>query len=197
MNNLRKPILLSLALALAGCGAADTPSDPPLAGARIGGPFRLINQDGRSVSDGDFAGRYRAIYFGYTYCPDVCPVDVQNLMRAYQSFATAEPEQAKRLAPIFISIDPARDRPPELKQFAAAFPGPLTALTGTEAQIAEVARAYGVAYMKREPEAGMEGYLVDHARLAMLLGPKGEPIALLPTEESAEAVLREFQTWVK
>ena len=78
-------LLLGLApLLLTGCGTREA---PPLAGAKLGGPFTLTDQDGRKVSDSDFAGKYRLIYFGYTFCPDICPTDVQTLMRGYRKLA--------------------------------------------------------------------------------------------------------------
>src|SRR5689334_4597906 len=100
-----RPFLLALPLLLAACGqSAAPPSQAPLAGARIGGPFTLVNQDGRQVSDRDFAGRYRLMYFGYTYCPDVCPVDLQKLMAGYKQLEGSDPEIAAKIAPIFVSV---------------------------------------------------------------------------------------------
>ena len=138
-----RAFLLALPLAIAACGQPVSP-EAPLAGASIGGPFTLVNQDGRQVSDRDFAGRYRLMYFGYTYCPDVCPVDLQKLMSGYAQLEKADPKAAEKVAPIFVSVDPERDKPPVLKQYVSAFHPKLTGLTGSPAEIAKVAKAYAI-----------------------------------------------------
>lgn len=187
-------ILLTFLAFLAGCTA---PSEaPPLQGAAIGGPFTLTDQDGRTVTDETFDGRYRVVYFGYSYCPDVCPVDLQHIAQGYAAFEKAAPEKAARVQPIFVSVDPARDRPAVLKQYVSAFHPRLVGLTGTPEQLAAAAKAYGVYYQKREVEGASE-YLMDHSRSAILFGPKGEPIALLPQDRGAAAVTAELQRWVR
>ena len=110
---MNKTLLIALMLGcvtLSSCGTANNQS-PPLAGARMGGAFSLINQDGKTVSDRDFAGQYRLVYFGYSFCPDVCPVDVQRLMQGYRKFEADDQKAAARLQPIFITVDPQRDTP--------------------------------------------------------------------------------------
>jgi protein SCO1/2 len=196
MNN-RPTLRMLLALLLGGMtlAACQKSEEPPLAGARIGGPFTLTDQDGKQVSDTGFAGKYRLIYFGYTYCPDVCPVDVQTLAAGLKQLEKSDPARASKIQPIFITIDPARDTPPVLKQFVAAFHPRLIGLTGTEAQIGAVAKEFVVYYKKQPPAPGATGYLMDHARQAMLMGPKGEPLALIPQDEGPEAVARELARW--
>ena len=193
-----KPFLslaLLLALLLAACSGGGREA-PPLEGARLGGSFTLTDQDGRLVSDKQFDGRYRLIYFGFTYCPDVCPVDLQNIGQALRQLEKSDPHVAARLQPIFISVDPARDTPPVLKQYVAAFHPRLIGLTGTEDQVAEVARKHGVFYRKGE-RTGANDYMVDHSRIALLFGPKGEPIAIVPHDKGAEAIAEELRRWVK
>jgi protein SCO1/2 len=189
--------LLSILLALL-LGACSGPGEdaPPLQGARLGGPFTLTDQDGREVSDKQFDGRYRLIYFGFTYCPDVCPVDLQNVGQALREFEKSDLERAKRVQPIFISVDPARDTPPVLKQYVAAFHPRLVGLTGSEEQIADVAKKHGVFYQKGERSRANE-YMVDHSRIALLFGPKGEPIAILPHDKGADAIAQELKRWVR
>lgn len=189
------PLLMLAPLALTGCGGAS--EAPPLQGARIGGAFTLTDQDGRKVSDTAFAGRYRLIYFGYTYCPDVCPTDVQTLMKGYRKLEADNPALAARIQPIFITIDPERDTPEKVKQFVRAFHPRLIGLTGSEAEIAAVAKAYAIYYKKQAPVAGAEGYLMDHARQAMLFGPGGEPIALITQDKDADAVVADLERWAR
>jgi protein SCO1/2 len=187
--------LLTILLLLMSCGAAD-PGPPPLEGARIGGPFTLTSHEGRRVSDRDFAGKYRLVYFGFTFCPDVCPVDLQSVGAALRQFERSDPERAARVQPIFISVDPARDTPQVLRQYVAAFHPRLIGLTGNEAEIAQVARAYGVYYQRGEPIAG-GGYGVDHWRGIVLYGPQSEPIAILPHDQGPAAIAAELERWVR
>ena len=115
-KNLRLWLVLAVALLLAaglGWMRFSTPPAPPgnLAGASLGGPFTLTNQDGQTVRDTDFAGRWRLIYFGYGFCPDVCPTDLALVGRGLQEFEAQEAGRAANVAPIFITIDPERDTP--------------------------------------------------------------------------------------
>jgi protein SCO1 len=187
-------ILLGV-LAAAGCDQ-NAAEKPPLAGARMGGAFSLVNQDGKTVTDRDFAGKYRLIYFGYTYCPDVCPVDVQRLMQGLSAFEKADKAAAEKLQPIFITVDPQRDTPTVVKQFVTAFHPRLIGLTGTDAQIAAVAKKYAAVYQKGEGSS-KDAYLVDHSRTAVLYGPDGSPIALIPQDDTAAAIARELARWVR
>ena len=109
---------------------------PPLKGATMGGPFTLTDQNGRRVSDRDFAGKYRLVYFGYTFCPDVCPVDLQVIGAGLRRFEASDPARAARVQPIFITVDPARDTPAVLRQYVAAFHPRLIGLTGSAEEIA-------------------------------------------------------------
>lgn len=204
MNNHRmsgwRAALAALSIAalplLSGCGGGGAET-PPLADAKMGGPFALTDQDGKTVRDSDFAGKYRLIYFGYTYCPDVCPVDVQILMRGYRQLEKERPELAAKIQPIFISVDPERDTPAVLKQFVGAFHPRLIGLTGTPAQIEAVAKEYAIFYKKQPAAAGASGYLVDHSRQATLFGPKGEPLALITQDKDAATVVSDLERWVR
>ncbi len=180
---------------LSACGTASGPGEPPLAGAEIGGPFELVDSDGRTVRWSDFDGRYRMVYFGYAYCPDICPYDVQRMMKGYAAFKQANPELAAQVQPIFITIDPARDTPEKIGQFTAAFSADLLGLTGSAEQVDQAAKAFAVYYAKGE-DAGNDSYLMDHSRAGYLMGRQGEPIALLPVETSKEAVAAELEKWV-
>ena len=188
-------LTLLLSLLLAGCSPGEGET-PPLAGASIGGGFTLTDQDGERVSEEDFAGRYRLVYFGFTYCPDVCPVDLQMFGQALRKLQQSHPEVAAKVQPIFISVDPERDTPAVLQEYVAAFHPRLIGLTGTPQEIADVAKRYGVYYMKEEAE-GASGYLVNHSRIALLFGPEGEPIAIVPHDKGADAIAEELRRWVK
>lgn len=196
MND-RRFLTLCLAL-LAGLGlAACRQEPPPLDGARMGGPFALTDQNGRRVSSQQLAGKYRIVYFGYTFCPDVCPVDLQLISAALRQFEQSDPARAARVQPIFITTDPTRDTPDVLRRFASAFHPRLIALTGTPEEIGRVARAYGVYFNARDPPPGSRDYLVDHNRIAVLYGPEGQPIAILPHDQGPAGVLAALERWVR
>lgn len=188
-------IALLLALLLGACSSGGGES-PPLQGAKLGGAFTLTNQDGRQVSDKEFGGRYRLVYFGFTYCPDVCPVDLQTIGQAMRRLEKSDPKLAERVQPIFISVDPERDKPAVLKQYVAAFHPRLIGLTGTPEQIADVAKKHGIFFQKQD-RAGSSNYMVDHSRMALLFGPEGEPIAIVPHDQGSDAIVAELKRWVK
>jgi protein SCO1/2 len=187
--------LIAASLGLAACGSTTHQAEPPLAGSQIGGDFTLVDKAGKTVRTADFAGKWRILYFGYTFCPDVCPLDVQHLMQGYHAFGRAHPGLEAQIVPMFISIDPGRDTPRAVGQFAAAFGPELIGLTGTPAQVAVAAKDYAVYYEKR-PGANPGSYLMDHSRAAYLMDPDGKPVALLPVDESGDAVARELAKWV-
>ena len=162
----------------------------------MGGPFTLTDQNGRRVSDRDFAGKYRLIYFGYTFCPDVCPVDMRVIGAGLRRFEAEDPARAAKVQPIFISVDPARDTPAVLGRFVAPFHPRMLGLTGSEAEIARVAHAYRIYYQRGEPSPN-GGYMVNHTRMAVLYGPEGQPIAIIPTDQGPEAVATELGKWVR
>ncbi|MFN4021096.1 MAG: SCO family protein [Erythrobacter sp.] len=199
MNRINKPSALRLAalaavLALTACGGAASPP-PPLAGAAIGGDFALTGSKGETVRWDDFAGKYRVVYFGYAFCPDICPTDMQRVAQGMKTLKASHPDKAAKVAVIFITIDPERDTPQVVGEFAAAFSPDIIGLTGSPEQIAAAAKAFKVFYAKGEAVAG-GGYLVDHSNIVYLFGPEGEPLATLPTDQGADAVAAELGKWV-
>ena len=198
-------LVLAVAVVLAaGLGwlrfaASPMPPAPPgnLAGASLGGPFTLINQNGQTVHESDFAGRWRLIYFGYGFCPDVCPTDLALLGRGLAGFEARAATQAAMVAAIFITIDPARDTPEVLKPFVAAFHPRLIGLTGTPAQIDAVTKAYGV-YARRVETGDPQNYLMDHSAMVYLFDPAGRPVAFLPHQGlTAPAIAQMLATYVR
>jgi len=183
---------LSLMPLVAGCGPA---AEPPLAGSDIGGPFELTDSTGKTVRWNDFAGKYRIVYFGFTYCPDVCPTDLARMSGGLEQFERDHPELGARVQPIFVSVDPDRDTPAVVAEFIANFHPRLAGLTGTPEQVEQAAAAFKVFYEKGEPAADGK-YLVNHSTVTYLFGPEGEPLATLPTDLGPEAVAAELATWV-
>lgn len=164
--------------------------------AAIGGPFTLTDQHGERVSRDDFAGQYRLIYFGYTYCPDVCPTALWAMSQALDQLAETDPALAEQVTPIFITIDPERDTVEHLAGYAESFHPRLVALTGTSDEIAQTARAYRVFYRKVEDEAAT-GYLMDHSSFIFLMSPDGEYLTHATHQNSPDeiaAMIREAAT---
>jgi protein SCO1/2 len=205
MNRLAMPRRLFAVLCLlATVACQDAGSAPPgpspdgvdLRGANIGGPFELIDKTGRTVHWGDFAGRYRIVYFGYTFCPDVCPTDVQRMARGLKLFSSEHPDLAKKIVPIFITVDPERDTPAKVGEFAAAFSPDIVGLTGTPVEIERAKKAFTVVASKGEMQPG-GGYLVNHSNFTYLFDPDGKPLGALPTDKGPEAVAKELAGWVR
>lgn len=185
---------LASLLFLAGCDTPP-PAPPPLEGAAIGGPFELVDSNNQTVRFSDFDGQYRMVYFGYAYCPDVCPFDLTRMMQGYRLFAESEPELAAQVQPIFITIDPERDTPEKIGEYVANFGDNLIGLTGSAEAIDEAAKNFSVFYSRGEDDPNA-GYLMQHSNAGYLMGRDGQPIALLSVDESAQTVASELATWV-
>jgi protein SCO1/2 len=139
---------------------------------RIGGPFSLTDQNGAPKTLADFRGKYVLLYFGYTRCPDVCPTTLALMADALDKLGL----QARRIVPVFITIDPARDTPATLKTYLGSFDARFVGLTGSPATIAKVGREYRVAVAKHPLPGG--GYAMDHSSVIYLLGPDGKVSAV-------------------
>lgn len=192
-------LAIALALTAAGCspGANQPPLEQaPLAGAAIGGDFTLTGEDGQPVSWSDFKGKWRVVYFGFTYCPDICPTDLQRSSQGLKLYAKDHAALAATIQPLFITIDPERDTPEVVAEFTDAFAKDLIGLTGTPEQIATVAKAFGVYYAKGEATAD-GAYMMDHSNVTYLFDPEGNPVAMLPTDQGAEAIAAELAKWVR
>ncbi len=158
----------------------------------VGGPFSLTDHTGQPVSDDDFRGRYMLVYFGFIFCPDICPTELSTMVRAIRALGPAGDE----IVPMLITIDPARDTPEALANYVSLFDERLIGLTGTDAEIAEVADAYRVFYARVPSEADSEHYLMDHSAFVYLMGPDGQNVAVFPQgvgpDRMAEALAAEI-----
>lgn len=161
--------------------------------ALVGGPFELVNGNGETVTDADFRGEYMLIYFGFTYCPDVCPLDLATMSDALDML---DENRAGNVQPLFISVDPERDTPEVVGQYVQHFHPRLMGLTGTPEQVAEAADAYRVYYRKAEVD-GATDYLVDHSSIVYLMGPDGGFLTHFrhgaTAEEMAEGIRRHIE----
>jgi protein SCO1/2 len=174
-RGLRRGLLLAsalLALLLVVAVARHVLTERSATGAgrpAIGGAFAMVDQDGRQVTERDFAGKLLLVYFGYTYCPDVCPTELAAISGALDLLGPA----AARVTPIFVTVDPDRDSPAVLKEFVGNFGQGFVGLTGSPEQLAAMARAYKVYYGKAPAGATADGYLVDHSGFIYVMGPDG------------------------
>ncbi len=151
--------------------------------ADIGGPFALVDQDGRAVTDKDYLGKWLLVYFGYTYCPDVCPT---ALARNAEAIDLLGP-QGDAVVPVLITVDPQRDTAAKLKDYVHFFHPRTVGLTGTPEQIAAVAKQYRVYYSKAERE-DPSAYLMDHSSFTYLVGPDGKFVQVFSHDMSAQAM---------
>ncbi len=137
--------------------------------ALVGGPFTLTDQDGRKVTEKDFLGKYMLVFFGYTYCPDICPTELQVMSAALDSLGP----KADPIQPVFITVDPQRDTPEVMKQYVGNFHPRLMGLTGTPDEIASVAKTYRV-FFSRVENSAPDTYLMDHSTITYLMDPQGK-----------------------
>lgn len=201
---LRIALLLAAAVALVAAfiwlaapkPAAQGLEEPPLAGAPIGGDFALTDQNGKRVTNDSLKGSYRLVYFGYSFCPDVCPVDVQRMAQGLKAFETTNPAAGARVQPVFITVDPARDTPAVIKDFVAAFHPRLIGLTGTQAEIDTAKRAYRV-YAAKGEGTDPQNYLMDHSAFIYLMDPDGKPVMYFERADDAAAIAAGLAKWVR
>jgi len=148
----------------------------------LGGYFSLMDQDQHRRTNADFRGRHMMVYFGYTYCPDICPTALSSMSSALKALGSA----SSMIQPIFISVDGARDTPQQLKTYMQNFHPSFVALTGSDAEIEEAKRAYKV-YATRVTEDGLDpkNYLLDHSSIIYIMDPKGRYVTHFSHETPA------------
>ncbi len=183
---------LGPAAATAHDGKHETVKPAAATASMVGGAFTLTDQNGKAVTDKDFDGKYRLVYFGFTSCPDICPGDLRKMADALN---IAGDKIAGRIAPIFITVDPQRDTPAVMKDYVAQFHPSITGLTGTDKQIAEAQAAYKV-YASKAQDPKMNGYTVDHSAYMYLMGPKGEFIDIFSHDENAGQIAESLKKTV-
>jgi protein SCO1/2 len=151
-------------------------------GSAIGGPFRLTDQNGKTVTDADLKGKWSLIYFGYTHCPDACPTALNAISIALEELGS----KRDAVRPVFITVDPERDTPETLKAYVTSFDAPILALTGSAEQIAQAAKGYRVYYAKH-PEKG-DDYSMDHSSVIYVMDPEGRFTASFTHESTPEQI---------
>jgi protein SCO1/2 len=175
-------VLLALALRETPRGVAGT----ALASA-IGGPFHLIDQNGKPVSDADLKGKWQLVFFGYTHCPDACPTALNEISLALDRLGMKRAE----VEVVFITVDPERDTPDALKSYVQSFDAPIIALTGSPDAVAQAAKAYRVFYAKHPRPDG--DYDMDHSAVIYVMNPDGRFTATFTPDSSADAIAQRLE----
>jgi protein SCO1/2 len=186
----RTLVLLAAACAvvlLLGAGALWLATAPEAGTNDIGGPFALTDGQGKPVTDRDLRGQYLLVYFGYTFCPDVCPTTLQHVTEAMRQLGP----KAAQVTPVFITVDPKRDTPKVVGDYVAGFSPRLIGLTGSPAAIEAVEREYHVYAAAQPAEDGKGDYSVDHSSVLYLMGPDGHFLAPIAADDSGKDIAGE------
>lgn len=169
---------------------------PSVGTAAIGGPFKLVKHDGKSVTEKDFLGKWTLIYFGFTHCPDICPDELQKMAAAIDKIKKTS---GLEIVPIFISVDPERDSVEQVHDYVKEFHPDLIGLTGAPNEVRQVARAYRVYYMKTEEEGS--DYLVDHSIVMYLMDPNMDFVKFYgknyDVDSLADGIVKEIKQYKK
>lgn len=182
---------LAAMLAVAVMLAAPTPARA----ADIGGPFALTDHHGNRVTQDSYGGKYLLVFFGYTYCPDVCPTE----LLVFGETLDALGDKAEQIQALFITVDPARDTPEKLAEYLANFHPDLVGLTGTPAEVKDAAKAFRVFFRKsptkdeEDDAADTQAYLVDHTSIVYLMDPAGEFVRHFVFGQGGDTVAREIE----
>ncbi|CAI5484864.1 unnamed protein product [Closterium sp. Yama58-4] len=155
----------------------------PVGKAAIGGPFTLVDGSGEPFTDADLKGRWTLLYFGFTFCPDICP---SELIKIAQAVDLVEKQVGVKVVPVFISVDPERDTAEQVKEYVKEFHPRMIGLTGTPEQVKAAARAFRVYYMKTEEEG--YDYLVDHSIISYLMSPEFEFVKFFGRNHTPEGL---------
>lgn len=199
LRTLRRILWALVAVALVGFAVAlavkrtEAPAPTPAATATrpaIGGPFTLTDADGRTVTDETLLGKPFAIFFGFTRCPDVCPTTLNDLSLLHKQLGPA----ADRLNIVFVSVDPEQDQREDIKQYLTLFDAPIIGLTGTDAQIEQITRAYRV-FVEKVPQ-GEDDYTIDHTATVFLMDANGEFVSTIDMHEPRDVGLTKLQRLV-
>lgn len=200
---LKKRILRTLVIVLIGVAIggllalqeiANTPkqSPKPVAGIKIGGPFTLLNQDGETVTQDTYKGQPKLIYFGFTYCPAICPTELQKIARALNTLGT----EGEDIQPLFISVDPERDTSKVLKDYLSLYNPRLVGLTGTPQQISETLKEYRI-YAAKVQDENMNEYTMDHSSFIYFMDAEDNLLGIYRSEDPAEKIVSDVRQYLE
>ena len=178
--------MIIAAFAVAALALTQWPTKGPIGSgtALIGGPFTMINQKGETVTEQNFKGHYTIYFFGFTFCPDVCPTELQVLSAALKELGA----NADKITPVFVSVDPERDTPKIIGEYVSSFDPRLVGLTGSPEQVAAMAKAFHIFYQKVPNPKDPKDYEMDHSSIIYLMGPDGTFVKHFPYSTDAKAL---------
>ncbi|HVB16311.1 MAG TPA: SCO family protein [Stellaceae bacterium] len=174
-------ILIIAAGALVGLAMRHSPNGNFLASA-VGGPFHLVDQNGKPFTDADLKGKWNLVFFGYTHCPDECPLALNNMALALDALGS----KRSQVRIVFVTVDPSHDTPEVLKTYIKSFDAPMVGLTGSDAQIAQAAKDYHVYYAAHQDSHGKD--TLDHSTIIYIMNPKGQFVAPVTSEDSSDKI---------
>jgi protein SCO1 len=186
-------IVLGFAVGLAGLGGlvyGVMPTQKDLGPPRIGGSFTMIRHDGRMITNADLAGRPYLVFFGYTHCPDVCPTTLSDISAVFKELG---PD--KKIAALFVTVDPERDTPDVLKAYLENFDSRIVGLTGDQQKTAAIAKAFRV-YAKKVPDEGTGDYTVDHSGVVYLMDKRGRFVSAFNLQRPPQQATRELESYL-
>ncbi len=164
----------------------EKPAEGGVIGTPFGGSFAgLTDENGKTLTDTDFAGKYQLVFFGFTYCPSICPTELHKVATVLKQLP---PELAEKIAPVFVSVDPERDTPKLLYDYTALYHPAIVGLTGTTAAVDKVKADWKV-YAAKSTQDGIEGYTVDHSAFMYFRAPDGRLLGLFATSDPPAKVL--------
>lgn len=171
-------------------GGSQSSGAMPVAGLEIGGPFSLSNHMGEPVTEKTYAGQYKLIYFGFTYCPAICPTELQKISRVTKALEKNNPDIAEKFQPLFITVDPERDTVAVMKDYVSLFHPKLVGLTGTRPQTDFVTKAYRI-FARKVEDPEQNDYTMDHSSYLYLMGPNDKLLGLYRMDDSADYIYAE------
>ena len=185
-------IISGLALVSAPQKIASDAGPKPVAAGKFGGSFTLTDHNGNIFTDKDLEGKYALIYFGFTYCPAICPTELAKMADALEGLGT----DADSIQPVFITVDPERDTVDVMKGYVAHFYPTLIGLTGTMEQIEQAKKAYKV-YAAKVEDPAMNDYTMDHSSYIYFMAPDGALLSLFKTQDTAESMIDSIKKWMR
>ena len=168
--------------------SAGAPPSSRLAGSSVGGAFSLTDDNGETVTQNSWPGKFKLVFFGFTHCSGICPTTLDKLTTALNGLGTA----ADKLQPLFVTTDPTRDTPDVMKTYVGNFHKSILGLTGTEAQVRQAEDAYKV-YAAKVPGADAGSYEIDHSAFLYLMSPDDQLLEILSSEDSAQTVIAKIK----
>jgi len=195
----KRPLIIAIAVILLVAGGLGVTliwqgANPAGAGGKalIGGPFSLVDQTGKRVTEKDFEGRYMIAYFGYTFCPDFCPLGLSTITEALEMIESGD---AAKITPVFFTVDPARDTVETMADYVSNFHPDMIGLTGSDDEVAAAAKAYRIYYAI--PNKDSEDYAVDHSTFIYLMGPDGSYVTHFSHSATPEEVAERLKAELK